>query len=32
MEQLGSHWMDFHNILHLGLMQKFANTPTLLKI
>jgi hypothetical protein len=32
MEQLGCHWMDFHNILHLGFMQKFVNTPAFLKI
>jgi len=31
-KQLGSHWMDFHNILQLGFMQKFVNTPALLKI
>jgi hypothetical protein len=22
MEQLGSHWMDFHEILYLGIFQK----------
>jgi hypothetical protein len=32
MEQLHSNWMDFHNILHLGFMQKFVNIPALLKI
>jgi hypothetical protein len=24
MEQLGSHWMDFHEILYLGIFQKSA--------
>jgi len=24
MEQLGSHWMDFHEILHLSVFEKYV--------